>query len=116
MRGAIIRGLGATAIIYLLFVGIVGAKHAGLCGSGWFLADALFAATFGIPVFLVVAIVCTVAILCIPARRRGVPQLWLAFGAVGAVVFFGGFLVAQFSKVNLATSSHTLACHPPPRR
>lgn len=102
--------------MYLLFVGIVGAKHAGLCGSGWFIADALFAATFGIPVFLVVAVVCSLIVLCIPARWRGVPQLWLAMGAVAAVVFFGGFLVAQFSKVDLIAASHTPACNPPVRR
>ena len=114
IRGAIIRGLGATVIIYLVLMGYAGAHHAYECGPGRFIADAIIMATYGLPFLLCVAVVCTVVILCIPVRYRGVPQLWLLVGCLAAVVFFGGFVAAQFSKANAATAAqNSHACLDP---
>lgn len=114
LRGAIIRGLGATVIIYLVLMGYAGAHHAYVCGPGRFIADAIIMATFGLPFLLCVAVVCTIVVLCIPVRYRGVPQLWLAVGALAALVFFGGFIAAQFSKVSPETTgAGAQACRMP---
>ena len=113
LRGAVIRGLGATAIVYLVLMGYAGAHHAYECGPGRFIADAIIMATFGLPFLLCVAVVCTIAVLCIPPRYRGVPQLWLAVGCVAAVVFFGGFIAAQFSKTTSQTAAANARCNAP---
>jgi hypothetical protein len=114
LRGAIIRGLGATVIIYLVLMGFAGAHHAYDCGPGRFIADAVIMATFGLPFLFCTAVVCTIVILCVPVRYRGVPQLWLAVGCVAALVFFGGFIAAQFSKVSAETAAlNAHACQLP---
>lgn len=105
VRGAIIRGLGATVIIYLVLMGYAGAHHAYECGPGRFVADAIIMATFGLPFLFCIAVACTLVVLCIPVRYRGVPQLWLAVGCLSAVVFFGGFIAAQFSRANAETAA-----------
>ena len=105
VRGAIVRGLGATVIIYLVLMGYAGARHAYACGPGRFVADAIIMATYGLPVLLCVAVVCTLVVLCIPVRYRGVPQFWLAVGCLAAVVFFGEFIAAQFSRANPETAA-----------
>lgn len=101
MRGVIIRGVAATAMFYLLLLGIGGARHAFVCGSGTFIPSAILAAVAALPIWFVFAVMFSGVIACIPPQWRGSPPAWLTIGSLCAVVFFGGFIVAQFSPVHV---------------
>ena len=70
---------------------VLAAAAAGAClpAGAVILAVFVFAAIFSGVVF------------CIPPAWRGSPPAWLTVGSLCAVVFFGGFIVAQFSPVHL---------------
>jgi hypothetical protein len=89
-------------MFYLVTMGVLGARHAAVCGSGRFIVDAMIMATFGLPIWFFVALLFSLLFMLIPPRLRGTPQMWLAVGAVCAVVFFGGFIVAQTGAAHFA--------------
>jgi hypothetical protein len=88
-------------MLYLLLIGIGGAHHAFVCGSGTFIPSAFLAAIAALPIWLVLAVMFSGVVFCIPPQWRGSPPAWLTVGALCAVVFFGGFVVAQFSPVHV---------------
>ena len=105
MRGAVIRGIAAAAMLYLLVAGISGERHAMLCGAGSFVLHSVLLAVFGAPFWLICALIFALIVGLFPLDKRGAPQVWLAVGALCAVVFFGGLIKAQFSPVHFATGA-----------
>jgi hypothetical protein len=87
-------------MLYLLVAGISGAQHSMLCGAGSFVLHSVLLAVFGIPFWAICAAIFALIVQLFPLDKRGAPQVWLAVGAICAVVFFGGLIKAQFSPAH----------------